>query len=212
MLKNKLNNIMKVSTQIRDILNSDSFKDSLEKVNLNYSNLKQENVIRNLILELYNAEYSTLDVKAFAEHPRFEKNDEGQKINGRVDLSIVNKSYLEKPYKIELKYHFTKHRKNFLNYTQSIKNEFCIRKSDMFILIVQTVNIEEKNKFDDYWGIETKLTKYQSKSDNWKENLINCFNDITVNIENSCELLENIKIEIQKPYQTQYHFYILYKK
>lgn len=203
---------MKVSTQIRDILNSDSFKDSLEKINLNYSNLKQENFIRNVILELYNAEYSTPDVKAFAEHPRLEKNDEGQKINGRVDLSIVNKSYLEKPYKIEIKYHFTKHRNNFLDYTESIKNEFCIRKSDMFILIVQTVNIEEKNKFDDYWGIETKLTKYQSKSDNWKENLINCFNDITVNIENSCELSESIKIEIQKPYQTQYHFYILSKK
>lgn len=197
---------MNTQSQIYNLIKSDDFKKALEKINVNYSNLKQENVIRNEILELYNAEYSTPDVKAFAEHPRFEKNDEGQKINGRVDLSILNKSHLEKPYKIEFKYHFTKHRKDFSNYTQSIKNEFCIRKSDMFILIVQTVNIEDKNKFDGYWGIETKLTKYQSKNDNWKENLIKCFNDITVNIENSCELLESIKIEIQKPYQTQYHF------
>lgn len=203
---------MNTQSQIYNLIKSDDFKKVLEKINVNYSNLKQENVIRNVILELYNAEYSTPDVKAFAEHPRFEKNDEGQKINGRVDLSILNKSHLEKPYKIEFKYHFTKHRKDFSNYTQSIKNEFCIRKSDMFILIVQTVNIEDKNKFDGYWGIETKLTKYQSKNDNWKENLIKCFNDITVNIENSCELLESIKIEIQKPYQTQYHFYILSKK
>jgi len=127
-------------------------------------------------------------------------------------LSIVNKQHLDKPYKIEFKYHFTKHRNNFLNYSESIKNEFIIRQSNMFILIVQTVNVDEKNEYDDFWGIDTKLIKYQSKTDDWQENLMNCYNEITNVVENTCELFETIKIEIQKPYQTQYHFYILSQK
>lgn len=203
---------MEISIQIQDILNSESFKNYLEKINLNYSNLKQENLIRNAVLELYNHEYATSNIKAFAEHPRLEKNNEEEKINGRVDLSIVNKQHLDKPYKIEFKYHFTKHRNNFLNYSESIKNEFIIRQSNMFILIVQTVNVDEKNEYDDFWGIDTKLTKYQSKTNDWYENLMNCYNEITNVVENSCELFEPIKIEIQKPYHTQYHFYILSKK
>lgn len=203
---------MNTSTQINDIIKSESFKKMLEKINVNYSNLKQENLIRNAVLELYNHEYETSNIKAFAEHTRLEKNNEGEKINGRVDLSIVNKAYLEKPYKIEFKYHFTKHRNNFLNYSESIKNEFIIRQSNMFILIVQIVNAHEKNEYDDFWGIDTKLTKYQSKTDDRQENLMNCYNEITTNVENSCELFEPIKIEIQKPYKTQYHFYILSQK
>lgn len=203
---------MNTSTQINHIIKSESFKKILEKINGNYSNLKQENLIRNAVLELYNHEYAKSNIKAFAEHPRLEKNNEEEKINGRVDLSIVNKQHLDKPYKIEFKYHFTKHRNNFSGYTQSIKNEFCIRQSNMFILIVQTVNTEEKNKYDNFWGIDINLTKYQSKTDDWQENLMNCYNEITTNVENSCELFEPIKIEIQKPYQTQYHFYILSQK
>lgn len=204
--------MMNTSTQINHIIKSESFKKILEKINVNYSNLKQENLIRNAVLELYNHEYEASNTKAFAEHPRHEKNNKGEKINGRVDLSIVNKAHLEKPYKIEFKYHFTKHRNNFLNYSESIKNEFIIRQSNMFILIVQIVNADEKNEYDDFWGIDTKLTKYQSKTDDWQENLMNCYNEITTNVENSCELFEPIKIEIQKPYKTQYHFYILSQK
>lgn len=203
---------MNAQTQIYSLIKSDDFKKALEKINGNYSNLKQENLIRNAVLELYNEECSASNIKAFAEHPRLEKNDEKEKINCRVDLSIVNKQHLDKPYKIEFKYHFTKHRNNFLNYSESIKNEFIIRQSNMFILIVQTVNTDEKNEYDDFWGIDTKLTKYQSKTDDWQENLMNCYNEITNVVENSCELFEPIKIEIQKPYQTQYHFYILSQK
>ena len=39
---------------ILDIINSDSFKKNLVKINNNYNNLKQENHIRNYILEQIN--------------------------------------------------------------------------------------------------------------------------------------------------------------
>ena len=103
---------MNTPSQINHVIKSKSFMEILEKINVNYSNLKQENLIRNAVLELYNEEFSTSNIKAFAEHPRLEKNNEGEKINGRVDLSIVNKQHLDKLYKIEIqkpyqtKYHF----------------------------------------------------------------------------------------------------------
>ena len=84
---------------ILDIINSDSFKKNLVKINNNYNNLKQENHIRNYILEQIN-EYlianNCINHRAFAEHPR---------IDGcRVDLSIVNQECIKNPYKIEFKY------------------------------------------------------------------------------------------------------------
>jgi len=71
--------MMNTSTQINHIIKSESFKKILEKINVNYSNLKQENLIRNAVLELYNHEYETSNIKAFAEHPRLEKNNEEEK-------------------------------------------------------------------------------------------------------------------------------------
>ena len=107
---------MNISDQIHNIIKSDDFESVLEKINTNYSNLKQEGIIRNAILELYNEKYANEQFRAFAEHPRVQKNngEDKRKSSNRVDLSITDlhllveckKELKPKTYNIELKYHF----------------------------------------------------------------------------------------------------------
>lgn len=77
----RLNMKLSFDSIILDIINAKSFKEHLKKINSNYSNLKQENYIRNYILEELNqylAITHNTHYRAFAEHPR---------VNGyRVDL------------------------------------------------------------------------------------------------------------------------------
>lgn len=103
---------MQISNTIYEIIKSVDFKNRLEKINNNYPNLKQENVIRNTILEHFNDFYANEHVRAFAEHPRVN--------NTRVDLSIVNKYCFCTPYKIELKFII----RNMINVLQIMVNEF----------------------------------------------------------------------------------------
>ncbi len=193
---------MSVSHQIYEIINSVDFKKQLEKINSNYSNLKQEGVIRNAVLEQFNDFYANENVRAFAEHPRMN--------NTRVDLSIVNRG-LPDPYKIECKHHYSNHDKCFANYGKRIQKEFNDRGSDMFILIVQTFDSSAKQKFDDSWDISTNISKYQSKVEDWKTNLKTCFNNF-LNISSTSELLEVVTIDVTIPYPSKYHFYILKRK
>lgn len=194
---------MSVSHQIYEIIKSTDFIKKLEKINSNYPNLKQENVIRNAILEQFNDLYANEHVRAFAEHPRVNKT--------RVDLSIVkNESKLD-PYKIEFKYHYTNHDKCFADYGKRIRKEFNARGSDMFILIVQTFDLEKKIGFDNFWDISTNISKYQSKEEDWKTNLTSCFNDF-LNISTTSELLETVRIDVNIPYSSSYYFYILKEK
>lgn len=208
---------MNISNQIHSLIKSDDFKKVLEKINCNYSNLKQEGVIRNAILELYNEKYADEKYRAFAEHPRIKKTTETDKIksSSRVDLSIVNRISVTEPleinanpYKIEFKYHFSKHRNNFLNYKESIRREFINRKSEMFILVIADCDKSEKKSYDGQWGISTNLSKYISGNDDWKDNVKNSFNAIVCE-EVDCELLEIVDISIHIPYLTYYYFYIL---
>lgn len=187
---------------ILDIVNSTSFKNNLVKISINYNNLKQENHIRNYILEKVN-EYlisnSYTDHRAFAEHPR---------IKGcRVDLSIVNQQNPNNPYKIEFKYQFSGDDNNMLNYWKVIQNDFERRSSDLFILIISNWNRKEKNVFDKKWGISSNLSRYISQNDNWKENIRTSFKQI----ENTV-LIETEKITINFPYEIEYYFYILKNK
>lgn len=204
---------MNISSQINNLIKSDDFKKILEKINSNYFNLKQEGVIRNAILELYNEKYANEKYRAFAEHPRIKKTTETDKItsSSRVDLSIVNRvCAITIPYKIEFKYHFSKHRNNFLNYEESIRREFINRKSDMFILVIADCDKSEKEPYDKQWGITTNLSKHMSGNDGWRDNVKNSFNAIVCKEEN-CELLEVVDISICTPYLTNYYFYILKK-
>lgn len=205
-------NLMNISSQIHNLIKSDDFKKIVEKINSNYFNLKQEGVIRNAILELYNERYANEKYRAFAEHPRIEKTTEIDKIrsSSRVDLSIVNKDSVTMPYKIEFKYHFSKHRNDFLNYKESIRREFINRESDMFILVIADCDKSEKEPYDKQWGISTNLSKYMSGNDHWKDNVKNSFSAIVCE-EGNCELLEVVDISIYTPYLTNYYFYILKK-
>ena len=187
---------------ILDIINSDSFKKNLVKINNNYNNLKQENHIRNYILEQIN-EYlianNCINHRAFAEHPR---------IDGcRVDLSIVNQECIKNPYKIEFKYQFSGDNNNMLNYWKVIKKDFELRSSDLFILIISNWDKKEKERFDNKWGISSNLSRYISNKDNWKDNIRSSFQTI----ENTV-LIETEKITLSLPFEIDYYFYILKNK
>lgn len=187
---------------ILDIINSDSFKKNLVKINNNYNNLKQENHIRNYILEQIN-EYlianNCINHRAFAEHPR---------IDGcRVDLSIVNQECIKNPYKIEFKYQFSGDNNNMLNYWKVIKKDFELESSDLFILIISNWDKKEKERFDNKWGISSNLSRYISNKDNWKDNIRSSFQTI----ENTI-LIETEKITLSFPFEIDYYFYILKNK
>ncbi|HAD79809.1 hypothetical protein [Empedobacter falsenii] len=187
---------------ILDIINSNSFKENLLKINNNYNNLKQENHIRNYILEEINEFLITNNYsshRAFAEHPR---------VDGcRVDLSIVDKESPKNPYKIEFKYQFSGDNNNMSNYWKVIKKDFEFRSSDLFILIISNWNKKEKEIFDNQWGISSNLSRYISKNDKWKDNIRNSFNTI----ENTV-LIETEKITLSFPFEIDYYFYILKNK
>lgn len=193
---------MQISNTIYEIINSEVFKNQLTKINSNYSNLKQEGLIRNAILEQFNDLCTNENLRAFAEHPRVN--------NTRVDLSIVNRTHLSVPYKIEFKHHFSNHDKCFANYGKRIQKEFIDRDSNMFILVVQTLDSSAKQNFDDSWDISTNIAKYQSKDGEWKKNLSTCF-DKFLNDSDKTELLEMVTIDVTIPYPSKYHFYILKK-
>ena len=188
--------VERISQLISSVIESDSFKNMLEKVNCNYPNLKQENHIRNLILEELNEGFKGTDVKAFAEHPRENKT--------RVDLSIVNKNNPESPIKIEFKYQFSGDFKSLSDYSFVIRNDFLKRNSELFILVIADWNIADKQKFDDTWKITPSLNRYIAKSENWKSNILKSFEEFK-----DAKLKPIDAISISHPYLVEYHFYML---
>ena len=210
----------KIPEQIHGIIKSQEFKDYLEKINSNYSNLKQEGFIRNAILEIFNEDYADEQYRAFAEHPRVvkETQENKRKSSSRVDLSITNLNLLNeeakpKSYNIELKFHFPNHRKDFSDYERSILSEFKERNSDMFILTVANWDPKEKKEFDDKWNIKTNLSRYLSNDNNWEQNLQKQFNEVICKLTDyKSDFMDIIKVEINNPYAVKYHFYIIKKQ
>ncbi|KAB1068976.1 hypothetical protein F6U93_04270 [Tamlana haliotis] len=186
------------TNRICEIINAPSFSEKMGAIIENYSNLKQESFIRNQILvelnKLFTKESGSL--RAFAEHPRINKS--------RVDLSIVNSADNKNPYKIEFKFQFSKDCCNMLNYQGVINKDFENRQSDLFILTIAHWDINEKKDFDKKWGITSNLSRYISKTDTWKQNILNSFKQFQ-----NTELIEFEKIVISKPYNIEYYFYIL---
>ncbi|MCD9855080.1 hypothetical protein LUD75_10200 [Epilithonimonas sp. JDS] len=177
-----------------EIINSENFKEKLEKINQNYPNLKQENFIRNVFLEIINESYSNSERRAFAEHPRE---------NGRTDLSIVNIAD-QSIFKVELKFQFTKDDNHFQNYNRVVVKDFETKNSDLFILIVCSFDVESKREFDQTWGISSNLLRFHSSEEIWKQNIKVCF-DGFLEISN----LQEYEITVSTPYQTNYNFYLL---
>ena len=106
---------------LRDILESDTFLERLQNIAVNYPNLKQEGLIRNAILEIFN-QFNLVkspQLKAVAEH----------RINGKkVDLCFVNKECLDSPVQVEFKFQFSKDFNRFLKYRSIIEKDLEKRK------------------------------------------------------------------------------------
>lgn len=189
-------NMMDISNQIYDILKSKNFKKRLESINENYPNLKQESFIRNAILEMYN-ENCTDDCRAFAEHPRD---------NGRTDLSIVKKSEKNNPYKIEIKFFFSKDVIN--GRPRSIKKEFEDKKCNLYVLIVQEFEeLKEKDNFDKEWGITSNLLRYQININDEKK-FDKLVEDLKIYGEKG-KCTDRIIHTVDNPYQVKYTFFFL---
>lgn len=183
------------STKIfSDIIISDNFRQNIEKININYPNLKQENFIRNAFLEIINESYANSKYRAFAEHPRE---------NGRTDLSIVNLGD-NSIFKVELKFQFTKDDNHFEKYNKVLVKDFETKNSDLFILIVCSFDGDGKKEFDKTWGISSHLLRFHSGKDIWKENIRVCFDGFL-----EYASLKEFEINITEPYLTSYNFYLL---
>jgi hypothetical protein len=185
------------------LIKSSEFNATLENININYFNLKQELFIRNSILEMFNKKYCDANYKAFAEHPR---------LNGsRVDLSIVDKADSKKPFLVELKYQFPKD--VIGQYEKIIETDFnkknIGKQTDLFILIVALWEISEKDQFDKNLEIDSNLSRYQFKKrdkngSDWEQILLGNFKDINEGV-----LLPKITHKIYKPYPVDYNIYML---
>ena len=187
---------------INEIINSEDFRKKLKIISANYTNLKQENVIKNYILEKLNEYFSEgghSQKKAFAEHPRNK--------GSRVDLSIIDNNELDKFYKIEFKYQFSGDNKNMTDYARIIDKDFEKRSSDLFILIIAHWKKSDKKEFDKNWNITSKLSRYISDNEEWTGNIREAFKTFE-KTENS-KLIEFEKIQIEKPFRMEYYFYIL---
>jgi predicted amidophosphoribosyltransferase len=187
--------------QLLNIFNSPEFKNRLTSININYPNLKQENVIRNTILEILNLEFesSNPQLRAFAEHPR--------ENNSRVDLSIVNKRDLLNPILIELKFQYTNDYNQFTEFKHIVERDFqrlvYKKQTDIFILIISWWDKENKMKFDKEWGLTTNLSRYLSMDENWINNINKLLSEYS-NTE-----VNEVKIQLLKPYLTNYQIQIL---
>jgi len=190
--------------KLLEILNSGAFKKKLNDININYPNLKQENVIRNSILELLNSNFqkSNPSLKTFAEHPRDKSS--------RVDLSIINEHELLNPFLIEFKFQYTNDFKQFLDYERFVERDFqrivCNKQSDLFILIISHWDKTDKHAFDKKWGLTSNLSRFLSLEETWKKNIGN----LLCKFENT--ELQELKIEVPQPYKTTYDFFIISRK
>lgn len=200
---------------ICDIVKSDAFRNRLISINTNYPNLKQEAFIRNAILEMLNEHFHLTNnpsLKAFAEHPRK---------HGRVDLSIIDKDNLENPFLVEFKFQFPYDIIHF-NYSNTIKRDFQARKfspdkqTDLFILFIASWEKDPKIAFDNIWGIDSDLSRYQvsgkQNKDDWNERIIKDFKTETEGTLIEWNKAPYYVIEIDSPYKMDYQIYILERK
>jgi len=191
--------------RILQVIKSEIFRNRLASVNANYSNLKQENSIRNLILEIFNEDSSLNQFthRAFAEHPRYK--------GSRVDLSIVEKLNPSDPFLVELKYQYSGDYNGMSQYEQVIQNDFqrtiFNKQTDMFILIIADWKRADKEEYDGTWGISSNLSRFLNDQDNslWHKNIMNLLGKFN-------ETIDCFDVVVTVPYVTNYRFYALTRK
>ena len=176
------------------IIRSDEFRVQLAELNDNFFNLKQEIQIRNLLVELFNQKHKQENERAIAEY-RVPNKDI------RIDLALVNKSSKEEIL-IEFKYHFPKDPQ--IEKKQSLKRYFEERKEcDYLISIVCDGNKKEREQFEKEWlNKKTIFADRYSGDSQWKEKLVEELKPLG-------RSFESMEIEVDKPFKTTYHFFIL---
>ena len=199
----------KLKGYITNIIESDEFFNGLEKINLNYFNLKQESHIRNLLLELFNYKYFHVlrpSYRAVAEYPRGDHK--------RVDLSILDlasKSNDKHTYSVELKYQFPKDKelKNDIEIIQSdyINREVDGKKTDMFILVVASWKVQAKKEYDAKFIMGEGLNAHMNEKDEWKTTLKS-----VLDFRKESEVFEHDWQLTNKPYNITNNFTILTRK
>ena len=185
--------------KLLEIIRSDEFRVRLVELNNNFFNLKQELHIRDLLLVLFNKYHSQEGFRAIAEYRVRNEKVPHKKI--RIDLALVNKSSKEKIL-IEFKYHFPKDPQ--IEKKQSLKRYFEEReKCHYLISIVCNGNKEKREQFEKEWlDKKTDFAGRYSESTQWKDKLEGELKPLG-------RSFESIEIEVDKPFETTYHFFIL---
>lgn len=191
-----------IDDNLRDIIESPLLHERLKIIARNFPNLKQELHIRNTILEIFNECNEPINphMKAVAEH----------RINGnRVDLCFINRKALQDPYKVEMKFQFSRDFNRFEKFRSIIERDLEKRGSEAFILIVANWIKPAKAAFDEQWKLTPRLNKYicsdESEVPLWRTNLEHHLNSFD---RTSVELIE---LEVEEPYPVTYSFYLLLK-
>jgi hypothetical protein len=184
----------KMFEKLLEIIHSNEFRVQLAELNDNFFNLKQEIQIRNLLVELFNQKHKQENERAIAEY-RVPNKDI------RIDLALVNKSSKEEIL-IEFKYHFPKDPQ--IEKKQSLKRYFEERKEcDYLISIVCDGNKKEREQFEKEWlNKKTIFADRYSGDSQWKEKLVEELKPLG-------RSFDSIEIEVDKPFETTYHFFIL---
>lgn len=104
------------------------------------------------------------EYRAFAELKHIENPSK------RVDLTFINQDDIEERYTLELKFQYSNDFLRFEKYNHVIYNDFEIRNSDLFILIVAHWDKEDKKKFEARWfdekhDLAPDLNRYISKTE-----------------------------------------------
>ena len=181
--------------KLLEIIRSDEFRVQLAELNNNFFNLKQELHIRDLLLVLFNKYHSQEGFRAIAEY---------RVKNIRIDLALVKRSPKEEIL-IEFKYHFPKDPQ--IEKKQSLKKYFEERKEcDYLISIVCDGNKKEREQFEKEWlNKKTIFADRYSGDSQWKEKLVEELKPLG-------RSFESMEIEVDKPFKTTYHFFILERK
>ena len=183
--------------KLLEIIRSDEFRVQLAELNDNFFNLKQELHIRDLLVEFFNQKCKE-DERAIAEY----RKDPNKNI--RIDLALVKRSPKEEIL-IEFKYHFPKDPQ--IEKKQSLKRYFEERKEcDYLISIVCDGNKKEREQFEKEWlNKKTIFADRYSGDSQWKEKLVEELKPLG-------RSFDSIEIEVDKPFETTYHFFILERK
>lgn len=194
----------KYTSLLYKLVKSSEFQTLLENINFNFSNLKQELLIRNAILENINQQTNFVEYRAFAEHPRGIKGS-------RIDLSIVESMKSINPFLVEFKYQYPFDIIKF-DYARTIERDFVKqktkeKKTDLFILFMVMWDSIEKQQFDSNWNIDSNLSRYQKlrqdkNGRDWESILKENFHSIKEGA-----LLPTIIHTINKPYLVEYKIF-----